>query len=51
MEQVGDLDHPFLDVELLLEDLADHLELLALFEELFVGTSLLEILVTAEQLC
>ena len=51
MEEVGDLHHPLLHIELVLEDRADDLELLALLEQLLVGTPLLEVLVTAEHLC
>ena len=50
MEQVGQLHHPFLDVELVLQDLTDHLKLLALLEQLLVRAFPLEVLVTAEHL-
>ena len=51
VEQVRQLHHPFLDVELVLEDLTDYLKLLALLYELLVRAFLLEVLVTAEHLC
>ena len=50
MHEIRDLNHPLFHVKLLLEDLADGLELLTLLDELFVRAFLLEILVTAEQL-
>ena len=51
VEEVGDLNHPLLHIELVLEDPTDDLKLLALLHQLLVGAFLLEVLVTAEHLC
>ena len=50
VEQVGDLHHAPPHVKLVLQHPTDHLELLALLDELLVRAFLLEVLVTAEQL-
>ena len=50
VHEIRDLNHPLFDIELLLEDLTDHLKLLALLDELLVRAFLLEVLVTAEHL-
>ena len=51
MEEVGDLHHPLLHIELVLEDVTDDLEFLALLDQLLVRAFPLEVLVTAEHLC
>ena len=48
VEQVGDLDHSFFDIELVLQNRTNHLKFLTLLEEPLVGVPLLPLLVTAE---
>ena len=50
VQQVGEVHLPPFDVELVLQDIADHLHFLSLPYGPFVGSSTLEELVTAEQL-
>ena len=51
VEQVGDFHHPPLHIKLVLQDPTDYFKFLALLDEPFVLAFLLEVLVTAEQLC
>ena len=50
VEEVGDFDHLFLHVELVLQDPTDDLELVRLLDQLLVGVPLLEPPVAAEPL-